>query len=117
MAREGDITQVQPDTIFVGTGVSTFIFVPPQPFQLSISIQVRGTGGSLEIAGGGPSFFYNPASFAINSYAASLVANGSGWPIATSTIYTINGPAAFWLSSGGATTTVSVLRSFAQSYK
>lgn len=109
MARESEPDMCQPDNVNVGTGASVFIAVFPVPGQVAISLQMRGTSGLLEIAGGGPSFFYG-STINIASFTPSLLANGSGWLISPGAILTINGPAAFWLSSGGSTAQVSLLR-------
>jgi hypothetical protein len=109
VARETDVDMPQPDNVYVGYGNSIFVSVFPVPGQLGIMIQAHGTSGTLEIAGGGPSFGY-ASTFAINTFTPSLLANGSGWLIG-SNVLTINGPAQFWLSQNtGATMQVNLLR-------
>ena len=109
MARENDVNYPQPDNVSFGSGASIFGYVGPVNGQVAITILPRGTSGTIEIAGAGPSFAY-ASTFAITGFTPSLLANGTGF-LVPSTGYTINGPAAFWLSQNtGATVTVSLLR-------
>lgn len=106
MARENDCQSVGVTLVNVGVGGSLFTFISPVPNQVGLIMTMKGAGGTLEISGGG--FSQAPSGTILGNQPA-LVANGSGYPMAPTAVMSFNGAPSIWLSSGGITTTVSVM--------
>jgi hypothetical protein len=119
MARESDCYAVSATLLNIGTGGSLFVALTPIMGQVGVQIFIKGTGGTLEIAGGGYSSAALGSSFVLMGSSPAtgnvpkLVANGSGYPIvaatASNSALSFTGAPCIWFSSGGVTTTLAVL--------
>ena len=112
-----------PLRFYVGVGATVAVFFTPLPGQVSSSIKYMN-GGTLEILPASLGISFAPGTSTVNgtffssgsTQSAQALANlsGTGYLMGTTEVFTIAGPAPFYLSATGATTLVSTVRSFSQ---
>lgn len=81
----------------INVGLSAIIKVQPSAYQYAETIKILGTGGTLEIV---------PCPLALTG--TSTIGWGLGYPLGATEVLNLAGPAVIYLSSSGATTTVTM---------
>jgi hypothetical protein len=121
MARESDLYSVSVTLLNTLTGGTAFIALAPIRNQVGVQFFMKGTGGTLEIAGGGfsqaplgPTFStINCGQLGISGVVPSLMPNGSGFPVygitSPNSALTFFGQPTIWFSSGGTTSQIAVM--------
>jgi len=91
----------------IAVGLSALVRVSPPPYQIATTMKVSagGSSGTLFICVA-PGFGASTSGAA----AASLIGNGYG--LASTEVFNIGGPAAFYLSATGVTMTCSIIFGF-----
>lgn len=112
MAREADISNIQPQIVTVPVGVTVGVFVGPVAGQATVQIQNMTSGATLFLMGSAGSTQQNAgagATIAGSTLAAIFATFAYACPISPNVV-TLDGPASFYLAATGATATVHILR-------
>lgn len=76
----------------ITVGLSAIVAIKPTDYQTAETIKIFSGGGTLEIV---------PVPLALSG--SSCTGWGNGWPIGASEVYSVGGPAVFYLAATGAT--------------